>query len=63
MALTRPILNGKLKIAKVRKEDTPSLLNQRVAKITANDGFFRLLIFCTFKKVNRYENRKCYSWY
>ncbi|GIN27217.1 MULTISPECIES: restriction endonuclease subunit S [Bacillus] len=39
MALTRPILNGKLKIAKVRKEDTPSLLNQRVAKITANDGF------------------------
>lgn len=40
MALTRPILNEKLKIAKVKKGDTPALLNQRVAKLTANDGFY-----------------------
>lgn len=39
MALTRPILGGKLKIAKVTSEDQPSLLNQRVAKITANHGY------------------------
>lgn len=39
MALTRPILNGRLKIAKVGKEDTPALLNQRVAKLIPNNGF------------------------
>lgn len=33
MALTRPILDGKLKIAKVQKSDEPCLLNQRVAKL------------------------------
>jgi len=33
MALTRPILDGKLKIAKVQKFDEPCLLNQRVAKL------------------------------
>jgi len=33
MALTRPILDGKLKIAKVQKDDEPCLLNQRVAKL------------------------------
>lgn len=39
MALTRPILSGKLKIAKLDKEDAPALLNQRVAKIIPNNGF------------------------
>lgn len=39
MALTRPILGEKLKIAKVRKHDTPALLNQRVAKLVPNDGY------------------------
>jgi type I restriction enzyme S subunit len=33
MALTRPILDSKLKVAKIKKEDTPCLLNQRVAKL------------------------------
>lgn len=35
MALTRPILNEKLKIAKLQPSDLPSLLNQRVAKLVA----------------------------
>ena len=34
MALTRPILGGRLKIAQLKKSDVPSLLNQRVAKLT-----------------------------
>lgn len=34
MALTRPILSGRLKIAQLKKSDVPSLLNQRVAKLT-----------------------------
>lgn len=33
MALTRPILSYKLKIAKIKKDDSPCLLNQRVGKI------------------------------
>lgn len=33
IALTRPVLNHKLKIAKLTSYDVPSLLNQRVAKI------------------------------
>lgn len=38
MALTRPILNRKLKISKLKKSDTPSLLNQRVGKIEVLEG-------------------------
>lgn len=34
MALTRPILGCRLKIAQLKKSDVPSLLNQRVAKLT-----------------------------
>lgn len=34
MALTRPILGHRLKIAQLKKSDVPSLLNQRVAKLT-----------------------------
>lgn len=33
MALTRPILDNKLKVAKIKKDDIPCLLNQRVAKL------------------------------
>jgi type I restriction enzyme, S subunit len=36
MALTRPILDDELKIAKLSKEDAPALLNQRVAKVIAS---------------------------
>lgn len=49
LTLTRPILNGKLKIASLNKRDTPSLLNQRVAKIevkndiTSKEFLFHLL--------------------
>ncbi len=35
MALTRPILDNELKIAKLTELDVPSLLNQRVAKVIA----------------------------
>lgn len=35
MALTRPILDNELKIAKLTSADTPCLLNQRVAKVCA----------------------------
>tara|TARA_R110002124_G_scaffold104339_3_gene254147 strand:- start:6156 stop:7454 length:1299 start_codon:yes stop_codon:yes gene_type:complete len=37
MALTRPILNNKLKIATFNKEDGIALLNQRVAKLTSKN--------------------------
>jgi len=38
MALTRPILNKKLKICKIKDEDGVSLLNQRVSKINVNEN-------------------------
>tara|TARA_R110002050_G_scaffold218631_1_gene354562 strand:+ start:5951 stop:7282 length:1332 start_codon:yes stop_codon:yes gene_type:complete len=37
MALTRPILNDKLKIAVLNKEDGTALLNQRVAKLISEN--------------------------
>ena len=37
MALTRPILGNKLKVAKLTKEDSPALLNQRVAKLVPQE--------------------------
>lgn len=37
MALTRPILDGKLKISIIDSCDTPALLNQRVAKLLAKE--------------------------
>ncbi|MGI3431532.1 restriction endonuclease subunit S [Providencia stuartii] len=36
MALTRPLLGDKLKIAKITSSDLPALLNQRVAKLIPN---------------------------
>ena len=38
MALTRPILNKKLKIARLGKEHTGALLNQRVGKINTDNN-------------------------
>ena len=38
MALTRPILDNKLKIARVREADLPALLNQRVARLEAKNS-------------------------
>src|SRR5690606_30802861 len=37
LTLTRPILNGNLKIAEVTSRDLPALLNQRVAKLQINE--------------------------
>lgn len=48
LALTRPILSGALKIARVRKGDAPALLNQRVGKIESvnnNDLGFLYFVF------------------
>jgi type I restriction enzyme S subunit len=36
MALTRPILDDELKVAKLTQSDAPALLNQRVAKVVAS---------------------------
>ena len=36
--MTRPLLNRKLKIAKLSENDTDSLLNQRVGKFTFNNN-------------------------
>ena len=33
MAMTRPVVQGGIKVARIIKEDTPALLNQRVCKI------------------------------
>lgn len=38
LTLTRPILNGNLKIAQITSKDLPALLNQRVAKLQINEG-------------------------
>jgi len=38
IAMTRPILSGELKIAKITEKDSGSLLNQRVGKIVTSDG-------------------------
>lgn len=35
MALTRPILDNKLKVAQLSVKDSPALLNQRVAKLVS----------------------------
>ena len=40
MALTRPILRNKLKISRLKGTDVPCLLNQRVGKIEALEGFY-----------------------
>jgi type I restriction enzyme S subunit len=37
MALTRPLLNDKLKVARLKNNDLPALLNQRVAKLVPKD--------------------------
>lgn len=49
MALTRPILGDKLKLAKMSKKDEPALLNQRVGKVVSlknksNNNFLEYLL-------------------
>lgn len=58
VALTRPILDGKLKIAKVDKVLDGSLLNQRVGKlISENDLTFVYLLLQKQSLIARIENR------
>lgn len=58
VALTRPILDGKLKIARVDKVLDGSLLNQRVGKlISKNDLSFVYLLLQKQSLIARIENR------
>lgn len=50
LALTRPILNNKLKISKIGINDTPSLLNQRIGKIEAVDSNIKQFIYYLFQE-------------
>lgn len=55
IALTRPILDRKLKIAKLNKADVPALLNQRVGKIEIeenNDIDFAYFLFQKYETIN-----------
>ena len=49
IALTRPVLNNKLKIARLSESDVPALLNQRVAKIMAKKGNVELFVYYIFQ--------------
>ena len=50
LALTRPILSGVLKISRIRKQDTPSLLNQRVGKIQSIYDHDQDFLYFLFQK-------------
>ncbi len=45
VAMTRPLLNSKLKIAKITDSDTPCLLNQRVGRIVRQECIFSDYLF------------------
>jgi len=49
MALTRPILNNKIKICKLSTNDVPSLLNQRLAKISTKSNSDIIFIYYFFQ--------------
>lgn len=56
MAMTRPILNGKLKIASIDKKDTPALLNQRVTRIRSKGNYYtneQLSILMKSRRITR----------
>jgi type I restriction enzyme S subunit len=50
IALTRPLLDRKLKIAKIEKKDSPALLNQRVGKIQVEGNNSIDFIYYIFQK-------------
>jgi len=55
LALTRPLLDRKLKISKLKKQDVPALLNQRVGKIQVeenNDADFLYFVFQKHDVIN-----------
>jgi type I restriction enzyme S subunit len=58
VALTRPILSGKLKIAKVNEDFDGSLLNQRVGKLESkNDLEYMYCMLQQKSLISRIENR------
>ena len=50
IALTRPILDRRLKIARLRKHDVPALLNQRVGKIQTEKNYNADLSYYVLQK-------------
>jgi len=55
IAMTRPVLSGKVKIAKLTKSDIPALLNQRVARVTPKNDFFtadELMLLIRSKRIS-----------
>ncbi len=58
VALTRPILNGELKIARINKVFTGALLNQRVGKLTTQNSIeFVNFMLQRSSLLSRIENR------
>ena len=50
LALTRPILGGELKIAKIQEDDAPALLNQRVGRIESVNASDVQFLYYLFQK-------------
>ncbi len=50
LALNRPVTNNELKIARIQKDDAPSILYQRVGKISLIDGFLAIDFLFQFCK-------------
>lgn len=48
IAMTRPILSGKLKIAKIKAEDSGTLLNQRVGRVVASANILLDFVYQVF---------------
>ena len=52
IAMTRPILSGKLKIAKIKECDSGSLLNQRVGRVQINGRIISDFAYQTFNSTS-----------
>lgn len=60
IAMTRPILSGKLKIAKITESDSGSLLNQRVGKIKNSEHIeskYAYQVFNSLSFINHMEKK------
>ncbi|WP_323659237.1 restriction endonuclease subunit S [Aliarcobacter butzleri] len=52
LAMTRPILNNKLKIAKINDNDLPALLNQRVGKFVFDSKVYSEFMYYLFQHID-----------
>ncbi len=52
LAMTRPILNNKLKIAKINDNDLPALLNQRVGKFIFDSKVYSEFMYYLFQHID-----------